>query len=128
MRPTDEERIAANLAKIMAMICVRKTRLEDLHAGTVPVTRKGDYSDVFVLDAEGSRIPWTEVAHVDDAQMRDLMREIVDGLFTFHMRSDDPYFRRDLDRWMAIAGKWEDPALDQLFLDALARLNSAPKG
>lgn len=43
MKVEDEERIAANLAKIMAMICIRNTRLEDLHAGVQPVTLTGDY-------------------------------------------------------------------------------------
>ena len=37
MSPTDEEKIAAPLAKAMAMICVRNTMLETLHAGPVPV-------------------------------------------------------------------------------------------
>ena len=33
MKVEAEERIAADLAKIMAVICIRNTRLEDLHAG-----------------------------------------------------------------------------------------------
>ena len=45
MKEADEERIAARLAKLMAMICVRNTGIEDLHAGTVPVTRTGDYCE-----------------------------------------------------------------------------------
>lgn len=53
MRPADEARVAARLAKLMAMTCVRNNGIEDLHAGTVPVTRTGDYSDVFVIDADG---------------------------------------------------------------------------
>lgn len=126
MKPADEDRIAANLAKIMAMICIRNTHLEDLHAGTVPITRTGDYSDVFVIDAEGRKIPWTKAVHIDDAQMASLMRDIVNRLFTFHMKSDDPGFREDLDRWMAVAGKWDDPVLDQAFLDAVASLKSRP--
>ncbi|MDF1856774.1 MAG: hypothetical protein P1U48_15210 [Pseudooceanicola sp.] len=126
MKPADEDRIAAKLAKIMAMICIRNSRLEDLHAGTVPITRTGDYSDVLVIDAEGREIPWLEAAHIDDAQMASLMRDIVNRLFTFHMKSDDPGFREDLDRWMAVAGKWDDPVLDQAFLDAVASLRSRP--
>jgi len=39
------------------MICVRNSILEDLHEGPGPVTRTGDYSDVEVLDADGTRIP-----------------------------------------------------------------------
>ena len=80
MKEADEERIAARLAKLMAMICVRNTGIEDLHAGTVPVTRTGDFSDVFVTDADGRRMVWTDVSHIDNDAMRDLMRQIVDRL------------------------------------------------
>jgi hypothetical protein len=38
----EEEQLAATLAKAMAMICVRNSMLEDLHAGPVPVTKTGD--------------------------------------------------------------------------------------
>jgi hypothetical protein len=58
----------------MAILCVRNTRLETLHAGPAPVTRTGDNSDVFVLGADGRRIPWTEVSRIDDEAMRHLMR------------------------------------------------------
>ncbi|WP_146591479.1 hypothetical protein [Puniceibacterium confluentis] len=126
MKPADEDRIAANLAKIMAMICIRNTHLEELHAGTVPITRTGDYSDVIVIDAEGRKILWPKAAQIDDDQLASLMRDIVNRLFTFHMKSDDPSFRKDLDCWMAVAGKWDDPVLDQAFLDAVANLKSRP--
>ncbi|WP_444451404.1 hypothetical protein ACTTAI_00360 (plasmid) [Rhodobacter capsulatus] len=127
MKVEDEERIAANLSKIMAMICIRNTRLEDLHAGLQPVTLTGDYSDVNVVDGTGRTIPWREVSHLDDQQMADLMREIVDRLFTFHMRRDDPSFRDHLDRWMAASNKWDNPVLDKAFLDAVARLGAPRK-
>ena len=41
---------------------VRNTKLDNLHAGVVPATRTGDYSDVTVIDADGRRIPWPEVS------------------------------------------------------------------
>lgn len=75
MNHDDEKRIAAKLAKIMAMLCVRNTQLETLHAGLTPITRTGDYSDVFVLDADGRRIPWTEVSRFDEDEMRALMHK-----------------------------------------------------
>ena len=127
MKAEDEERIAANLSKIMAMICIRNTRLEDLHAGLQPVTLTGDYSDVKVIDGTGRTIPWREVSHLDDLQMADLMREVVDRLFTFHMRRDDPSFRDHLDRWMAASNKWDNPVLDKAFLDAVAGQGGARK-
>lgn len=127
MKVEDEERIAANLSKIMAMICIRNTRLEDLHAGVQPVTLTGDYSDVRVVDATGQTIPWHEVSHIDDLQMAALMRGIVNRLFTFHMRRDDPSFREHLDRWMTASNKWDNPVLDTAFLEAVAELGSGQK-
>lgn len=116
MKEADEERIAAKLAKLMAMICVRNTGIEDLHAGTVPVTHTGDFSDVFVTDADGRRLAWTDVSHIDDDAMGVLMRQIVDRLYTFHMNRDDLQFRDHLDRWLAISGTWDDPKLDEAML------------
>lgn len=116
MKPVDEERIAARLAKLMAMICVRNTGIEELHAGTVPVTHTGDYSDVFITDADGRRTPWSDASHIDDDQMRTLMRQIVDRLYTFHLKSDDAGFRDHLDRWLAVAERWDKPKLDEAFL------------
>ena len=127
MKVEDEERIAANLSKIMAMICIRNTRLEDLHAGVQPVTLTGDYSDVRVVDGTGQTIPWCHVSHIDDRQMATLMRDIVNRLFTFHMRRDDPSFRDHLDRWMTASSKWDNPVLDMDFLNSVAELGSGRK-
>jgi hypothetical protein len=112
MNKDAQKRIAAQFAKAMAMICVRNTLLEDLHAGPGPVTRTGDYSDVEVLDADGNRIPWSEVSRINDDEMRDLMRQIVNRLYTFHLNSGDPALRSEIDRWMTVAGKWDEPELD----------------
>ncbi len=62
------------------MLCVRNTKLETLHAGLEPITRAGDYSDVFVVDADGRRIPWADASRFDDAEMRQLMQEIANRL------------------------------------------------
>ena len=117
MTPDDEQRIAAQLARLMAVICVRNSRLEDLHAGRVPVSRTGDGSDIFVQDAEGNRIPWSEVSRIDDDEMRALMREIVDRLYTFHLRIDDPLFRAEIERWAAATAHWEAPKPDPILSD-----------
>lgn len=113
MSKTHEEKIAARLAKAMAMICVRNTMLEDLHAGPGPVTRQGDFSDVFVVDADGNRIPWRDVSRLDDDEMRDLMRQIVDRLYTFQICFAAPEFQALVERWLRVAGKWDEPVLDR---------------
>ena len=112
MDKDSEERIAAKLARVMAMMCVRNTKLEDLHAGRVPITRTGDYSDVFVVDADGRKIPWPEISRIDDDEMGALLRDVVNRLYTFHLKTDDPRLRAEIERWMTVAGKWDEPELD----------------
>jgi len=112
MNEEDEKRIAAHLAKAMAIICVRNSRLEDLHAGQVPTSRTGDGSDVTVIDADGNRIPWKDVSRIADDEMHALMRDIVNRLYTFHLKSDEPGLREEIERWLTVAGKWEDPQID----------------
>jgi len=105
-------RIAARIAKVIAMICVRNSCLEDLHAGQVPVTRTGDWSDVVVIDAAGNRIPWAEVSRIDDNEMRALMRDVVNRLYTFHLKPDDPALRAEVERWISMANNWDEPKLE----------------
>lgn len=112
MTRVKEERAAAQLAKAMAMICVRNTMLENIHAGRGPVTKTGDYSDVYVIDAEGNRLLWTEVSRIDDDEMRDLMRQVVNRLYTFQLCFGEPEFQAMVDRWMTVARKWDAPVLD----------------
>lgn len=112
MNEEAEKRIAARIAKVIAMICVRNSRLEDLHAGQVPITRTGDWSDVVVIDAAGNRIPWADVSRIDDNEMRALMRDVVNRLYTFHLKPDDPTLRAEVERWMSVANNWDEPELD----------------
>ncbi|NVM39131.1 hypothetical protein HWX16_02205 [Ochrobactrum intermedium] len=113
MNKDAEKRIAAKLARTMAMLCVRNTHLESIHAGRTPVTRTGDWSDVAVVDADGNRIAWTDVSHISDDEMRDLMQDIVNRLYTFHLCADDPKLQAEIQKWMAVAGKWDEPEIDQ---------------
>lgn len=109
----DEEEVAATLAKAMAILCVRNTKLEDLHAGLVPVTRTGDYSDVFVVGADGARIPWDKVSRFNDDEMRDLMRQVVNLLYTFQLCFEEPGFQEVMKLWLGSTRHWDAPALDE---------------
>lgn len=120
MNRDDEKRIAARMAKTLATMCVRNTGLETLHAGVVPVTHAGDYSDVRVIDADGREIAWNDVSHLDDDQMRALMKEIVNRLYTFNVMIDDLEFRSRVDRWARVADRWDEPDEDIAFFQRLA--------
>lgn len=119
MNAADEKRIAAKLAKTLTMMCVRNTRLETLHSGKSPVSHAGDYSDVRVIDADGREIRWNEVSHLDQDEMRALMKEIVNRIYTFNILIDDPEFHDRIDRWTRFANLWDEPEEDKAFLQKL---------
>jgi hypothetical protein len=48
------------LALGMAILCVRNTCIEDLHAGIEPSSQAGDFSDVKVVTPYGE-IPWNKL-------------------------------------------------------------------
>ncbi|PKP94139.1 MAG: hypothetical protein CVT77_03440 [Alphaproteobacteria bacterium HGW-Alphaproteobacteria-16] len=89
--------------------CVRNSFLETLHAGTVPDSATGDYSDVKVVTPYGE-IPWTQLSRISDAEMRTLMIEITNKVFTFLTYAEDLAA-------LGPAARWNKPEIDT----ALAR-------
>ena len=79
----------------------------------------GDYSDVTVVDAAGRRIPWPEVSHLGDGAMGDLMRQIVDRVYTFNVMAGDADFQAVMERWVSVARGWDAPKLDAGFMRAI---------
>ena len=123
--PNPDDRLASLLIRTMALTCFRNSKLEDIHAGLTPVTKTGDYSDVTVIDADGRRISWPDVSHFDDDAMRDLMRQVVDRLYTFEQLAREPDFLDRIGPWMDVASRWDEPKLDESFLpQAAARVDS----
>lgn len=104
----DSER-AAKLAQAVALICVRNTYLEELHAGTTPSTRSGDYSDVKLVSPYGE-IPWRDLSRIGDAEMKTLMKEVVDKLFAVFGRSDDEAFLAALVQRGERRTEWDEPS------------------
>ena len=114
-----EQGLIASISKSMAMMCVRNTMLEDIHAGIEPVSRTGDFTDVMVIDANGREIPWPEVSRIGDEEMGRLMRQVVNRLYTFQVKADDLHFLAMMDRALAEAWRWDEPELDEIILSAI---------
>lgn len=112
MSSKNTKSIYARLAKVLTSACVRNTQLEDIHAGRTPVTKTGDYSDVKIIDADGNEIPWNEASHITNSQMKNLMKEIVNRVFTFLMQQSDPRFQAKMNFYETIAAKWDEPEID----------------
>lgn len=72
--------IQKRLAKYLALKCFRNSALEDLHAGIVPASKSGDYTDV-VVHTPVSEIPWNDLSRFDDAEMKALMMDVVNKTY-----------------------------------------------
>jgi hypothetical protein len=99
-----DEAMYANLARAIVLHCMRNTRLEDLHAGIYPDSATGDYTDVKVVSPYGE-IPWNEASRISDAEMRNLMRQCVNRVYTYllHLATS---------RGFKIDRRWDAPELD----------------
>jgi hypothetical protein len=115
MSKKTEQRIAAETAKTIAMLCVRNARLEIFHEGHTPKTLTGDYSDVKVIDAEGNEIPWTEASRINQDEMKALMKQVVNRIYTFHLNSDDPELHAFIDKWANEIARWDEPELEEFY-------------
>jgi hypothetical protein len=93
----------------MAVMCVRNTFLEDLHAGTGPSSKIGDYSDVKVISPYGE-IEWVKLSRISDDEMRQLMKEVVNKLYSVLLRLEEPKFVEAVTEYgRLMAGKWDKP-------------------
>ncbi|MBS0264484.1 MAG: hypothetical protein JSS02_21295 [Planctomycetes bacterium] len=104
-----EEELAKRLAIRLALLCVRHTCIEDIHAGVPVDTIAGDYSDVKVV-TPSKEIPWNELQRISEAEMRDFMKEVVNKIYTVLLRLDDIEFIERMDNFTVRAAcKWDEP-------------------
>lgn len=82
---------ATLLARFLAEYGVRNSELENLHSGSDPRTKTGDYTDVIVKTPFGD-IPWRDVGRITDPEMRELMLSVEKGLI-LNLRRIEEYER-----------------------------------
>lgn len=100
------------LAKYLALYCVRNTYLEKLHAGTVPDSLSGDRSDVRVVTPT-REIPWNSVSRLNDAEMKQLMIEVVNHCYAALLAITDKRKARELFAILSSTDpvpEWYDPS------------------
>ena len=89
--PFSKER--SDLAKSIVLHAFRNTLLEDIHAGREVRSKTGTFDDVKVVTPYGE-IPWSDVSHISDEQMRTLMIGAVNTVYTMlafpHLRFRGP--------------------------------------
>lgn len=109
-----ERRDTERLALAIVETCVRNTGIETLHAGTFPRSATGDYSDVTVATPYGD-IPWTQVSRISDDEMKALMIEVVDRVFTYLS------FPEELSAGRTATHAWDRPRLNADLMKAVRR-------
>ena len=93
----------------MAVLCVRNTCIEEIHAGIAPHSPSSDYSDVKVVTPVGE-IPWPRVSRIRDDEMRAFMKQVVDRLYTVLLRLDDAEFVERIDHYARrMTRAWDPP-------------------
>ncbi|OHT21693.1 hypothetical protein BHE75_03704 [Sphingomonas haloaromaticamans] len=115
---------ARRLALTLVENCVRNSQLENLHAGTTPGTAVGDFSDVKVVTPFGD-IPWNQLSRISDEEMKALMIEVVNKVYTFITHMEDLVALRDSARWKRPE---HDKALLQIALQRAAERNGEKAG
>jgi hypothetical protein len=67
-------------------------------------------------------IPWDKLSRLSDAEMKRLMKELVNKLYTFLCRQDDPTF---LEAFMRLggshSGRWDEPEVEEDFVVPVER-------
>jgi len=104
-----QREIAKKLALSLALTCVRNTSLEDIHAGK-SVEAEGLSPDQILVQAGNQTIPWPEVSRISDAEMKNLMQEVVNKIYTTLLRLDNPDFFEKLEKYSSpFTAKWDEP-------------------
>lgn len=119
--PVEQDDLEAYKAAAIALVqrCVRLSQLEDLHAGTFPASQSGNYDDVKVVSPYGE-IAWNDLSRISDAEMKALMIEIVNKVFTFLVHCDHLGDRPS-------SAKWDEPAFDDALLALAERRKRSAK-
>ncbi len=87
--------------------------------GVTPSSVTGDYSDVKVVTPYGE-IPWADLSRISNEEMKALMIEVANKVFTFLTRVEDLMT-------LGPAARWNCPELDQGLL-AKADRRAAKRG
>ncbi len=92
------EDVRAFFALVLVETCFRNTFLEDLHAGIGPSSATGDYEDVKVVSPYGE-IPWNTLSRISNEEMKRLMIEAVNKVYTVLAYPEELMGLGGAERW-----------------------------
>lgn len=114
-------KIRQRLAKALVLSCFRNTFLEELHCGTTPSSKAGDYSDVKVVSPYGE-LSWVEiegrkkVSRISDEEMKILMKEAVNNMYTMLTNLSYENYQKKIEFGLKrtdVCPEWDSPKLNK---------------
>jgi hypothetical protein len=115
-----ERQDLARITLALVETCVRDTLLEDLHTGRTPISPAGDFSDVKIVSPAGE-IPYLQASRISDEEMKALMIQVANRVFTFLSFPDHPIR-------LGGAARWDAPQLDEAMMGAIRRQRAIRDG
>lgn len=109
----NEQRALQRLTLALVESCFRNSILEDWHAGREVISPAGDFSDVKIVSPAGE-MPYLEASRISDPEMKALMRQVVDAVFTFLSYLDQPIC-------LGGAARWDKPKLNAKMVAGILR-------
>lgn len=107
----DERLVAKRMAKALAFLCLDEHLKQPLHNGKKPLSKTGDYTDVFITDAEGRRIIWCQACRVSALEKTRMVEDVVTGIYDFLLNVETEGYARRLEEAYKASKDWNEPRL-----------------
>jgi hypothetical protein len=108
-----ERRALQQMTLALVESCFRNSILEDWHSGREVISPAGDFSDVKIVTPTGE-IPYLDASRISDEEMKALMRQVVDAVFTFLSYPEQPIR-------LGGAAQWDKPKLNATMAAGILR-------
>jgi hypothetical protein len=116
----NERRALQQMTLALVESCFRNSILEDWHAGREVISPAGDFSDVKIVTPAGE-IPYLEASRISQEEMKALMQQVVDAVFTFLSYPEQPIR-------LGGAARWDKPKLNETMAAGILRQIAIRKG
>lgn len=74
------------------------------------MSNTGDFSDVFVIDANGRKIPWNEASRISQEEMKELMQTAVNRVYAVLEHEGDAKFEEEVLKYaLTFTRGWDEP-------------------
>lgn len=105
----NENVVAKKMANAVAFMCLKKSLKKKHFNGTLPETVQGDFSDVFIIDANGGKFGWTDCCRLSSQELEELCSDVATGIYEFLVEVQRGEYAASLEEAYQITSTWKDP-------------------